>query len=133
MILADAATVVYSATDLTAASACEWALMRRLDWMLGRADEPPRVEDDMLKRTGLLGDVHEKRVLAELKTTRTVVEIERPSFDQIDVATRQTDDALRSGVDVVFQAAFFDGRFLGYADFIIRGNILNGNDGRYEE
>ncbi|MCU1402632.1 MAG: helicase, partial [Microbacteriaceae bacterium] len=106
---------------------CEWALMRRLDWMLGRADEPPKVEDDMLKRTGLLGDVHEKRVLAELKATRTVVEIERPSFDQIDVATRQTDDALRSGVDVVFQAAFFDGRFLGYADFIIRGD-----DGLYE-
>jgi hypothetical protein len=48
--------------------------MRRLDWMLGRADEPPRVEDDMLKRTGLLGDVHEKRVLAEQRTTRTVVE-----------------------------------------------------------
>jgi uncharacterized protein len=59
MILADAATVVYSATDLTAASACEWALMRRLDWMLGRAEEPPRVEDDMLKRTGPLGDAHE--------------------------------------------------------------------------
>jgi hypothetical protein len=53
--------------------------------MLGRADEPPRVEDDMLKRT-------------ELKTTRTVVEIERPSFDQIEVATGQTDDALRSEV-----------------------------------
>src|ERR1700712_5447535 len=128
MILADATTVVYSATDLAAASVCEWALIRRLDWMLGRTSEPPKVEDDMLKRTGLLGDAHEKRVLDELKRIRTVVEIERPSFADIDVAVVQTIDALHDdSIDVVFQAAFFDGRFLGYADFIMRGA-----DGRFE-
>ncbi|MCU1476568.1 MAG: helicase [Subtercola sp.] len=128
MILADATTVVYSATDLAAASTCEWALMRRLDWMLGRAPEPPTVEDDMLIRTGLLGDAHEKRVLDELKRSRKVVEIERPSFDDIESAAKQTLDALRDdSVDVVYQAAFFDGRFLGYADFIMRGD-----DGRFE-
>jgi predicted RecB family nuclease len=127
MILVDGATVVYSATDLSAASACEWALMRRLDWMLGRIAEPPRVEDDMLKRTGRLGDAHERRVLEELKVSKTVVEIERPEFGSIEVALEQTVDALTTGVDVVFQGAFFDGRFLGYADF-----IMLGNDGRYE-
>ena len=127
MILVDGATVVYSATDLSAASACEWSLMRRLDWMLGRVTEPPKVEDDMLTRTGKLGDAHEHRVLEELKLTRTVVEIERPDFKSIEVALKQTHDALTAGVDVVFQGAFFDGRFLGYADF-----IMLGNDGRYE-
>ena len=128
MILADATTVVYSATDLAAASGCEWALMRRLDWMLGRAPEPPKVEDDMLIRTGLLGDAHEKRVLDELMRTRTVAQIERPSFTEVDVAVTQTIEALHDeSVEVVFQAAFFDSRFLGYADFIIRGD-----DGRFE-
>ena len=30
--------------------------------------------------------------------------------------------ALAGGAEVVYQAAFFDGRFLGYADFIIRND-----------
>ena len=97
MILVDGATVVYSATDLSAASACEWAVMRRLDWMLGRIAEPLRVEDDMLKRTGKLGDAHERRVLEELKATKTVVEIDRPDFGSIDVALERTLDALTAG------------------------------------
>jgi len=126
MILVDRATVVYSATDLSAASAREWALMRRLDWMLGRIAEPPRVEDDMLKRTGRMGDLHELRVLDELRATKTVVEIQRPDFGSIEAALEQTLDALTAGVDFVFQGAFFDGRFLGYADF-----IMLGGDGRY--
>ncbi|WP_253259262.1 TM0106 family RecB-like putative nuclease [Subtercola boreus] len=122
-------TVIYSATDLSAASACEWALLRKLDWMLGRIEKPPFVEDDMLKRAGRLGDLHEKKVLDSLKLTRTVAEIERPedsgirdgSFAGIRSATADTIAALNARADVVFQGAFFDGRFLGYSDFVILG------------
>ncbi|RFA08603.1 hypothetical protein B7R54_04690 [Subtercola boreus] len=128
-------TVIYSATDLSAASACEWALLRKLDWMLGRIEKPPFVEDDMLKRAGRLGDLHEKKVLDSLAATRVVVEVERPedagirdgSFTGIRSATEATVAALRSGAEVVFQGAFFDGRFLGYSDFVILGP-----GGRYE-
>lgn len=127
MILVDGTTVVYSATDISAAAGCEWALMRHLDWKLGRIAEPPRVEDDMLKRAGSLGDAHERRALEEVKSSKTVVEIARPDFASIEVACRQTLDALTADAEVVFQGAFFDGRFLGYADF-----IMLGDDGRYE-
>ena len=49
-------TVLYSATDLTAAASCEFALVRRLDAKLGRIDPLPEVVDDMLERAARLGD-----------------------------------------------------------------------------
>jgi len=113
-------TVVYSASDLTAAAACEWALMRRLDAKLGRIDAVVEAEDDMLRRTATLGDLHELATLEHLRAAGGVIEIERPSIDQVAVAAEQTLDALRSGAAVVFQGAFFDGRFLGYSDFLVR-------------
>ncbi len=120
MFLLDTGTVVYSASDLSAAAACEWAFMRRLDAKLGRIPAEPEAEDPMLARTAQLGDAHELRMLERLRATRQVVEIERPAFGEIASAVKLSEDALRSGAEVVFQAAFFDGRFLGYADFIIR-------------
>ncbi|TFC81303.1 TM0106 family RecB-like putative nuclease [Cryobacterium cheniae] len=120
MFLLDPATVVYSASDLSAAAACEWALLRRLDAKLGRIDAAPAPDDAMLRRTAELGDAHELRMLEQLRASRTVVEIERGDLADIRTAVDQTEAALRAGAEVVFQAAFFDGRFLGYADFIIR-------------
>ncbi|KJC64925.1 TM0106 family RecB-like putative nuclease [Agreia bicolorata] len=113
-------TVVYSASDLTAAASCEWALMRKLDAKLGRIDEVVEAEDDMLQRTATLGDLHELATLEHLRETGGVVEIERPAIDQVAVAAAETLEALRGGAAVVFQGAFFDGRFLGYSDFLVR-------------
>lgn len=120
-------TIVYSATDLAAASKCEWAVMRGLDALFGRCPKPPKTEDDMLKRAGALGMVHERAVLADLALSKTVAEIHSDGFADIEAATRQTRAALDSEVDVLYQAAFFDGRLLGYADFILRMP-----DGRFE-
>ena len=44
----------------------------------------------------------------------------------------ETELALRAGADVVFQATFFDGEFLGYADFIVNEAAGTGLPGRYE-
>ncbi|WP_307852499.1 TM0106 family RecB-like putative nuclease [Glaciihabitans sp. dw_435] len=113
-------TVVYSASDLTMAATCEWALMRKLDGKLGRipafVDEP----DAMLARAGKLGDAHELRVLEELRRTRSVVEFPRPgiALEELVAAASATEAAFIARADVLFQATFFDGRFLGFADFI---------------
>jgi len=121
-------TVVYSASDLTAAATCEWATMHRLDAKLGRVELPTLEDDDMLARTAKLGDAHELRVLADLRATRNVVEIARPENPtEVEEVASQTSVAFDSGADVVYQAAFFDGRFLGYTDFILRSD-----DGSYE-
>ena len=127
MILIDPTTVVYSASDLTAAAKCEWALMRKLDAKLGRVERVDDIEDDMLIRAGLLGTAHELRVLESLKLTRDVVEFEQPPFGHYAEAAAATAQALRDRADVLFQATFFDGRLLGFADF-----IMLGDDGIYE-
>jgi hypothetical protein len=64
MFLTENNTVVYtSASDLSAASKCEFAFLRGLDARLGRIEALPPVEDAMLTRTGRLGDEHEERML----------------------------------------------------------------------
>jgi predicted RecB family nuclease len=121
VIVVDNRTVVYSASDLTSAASCEWALMHKLDARLGRVDAVVETDDDMMNRAARLGDVHELAVLEKLKREFRVVEIERPEgFEGVAAAASASTEAFRSGADVVYQAAFFDGRFLGYADFIQR-------------
>jgi len=113
-------TVIFSATDLGAAAGCEWALMRKLDGKLGRIDTVVDEGDAMLRRAGALGDEHELRYLETLKRTRQVTEFARPSMRDLPAAAQATAEAFRAGDDVLFQATFFDGHFVGFADFIMR-------------
>ena len=59
-------TLVYSASDLTLARDCEFALLSKLDEKLGRR---PRlqVENAMRDYSARLGDEHEALVLAEYR------------------------------------------------------------------
>jgi len=136
LLLADG-TVVYSASDLSVAADCEFALLRALDGKLGRTPPVELAQDAMLARLAELGDRHERQVLARLRhrfgpwdpsTGRGVVEIARPARADsrdpaaLSAAREQTLAALRGGADVVFQAGFFDGRFSGWADFVVRSD-----------
>ncbi|MBE7700529.1 TM0106 family RecB-like putative nuclease [Oerskovia sp. Sa1BUA8] len=118
--------LVFSASDLVAASECEYRLLRTLDEKVGRAAHPALDVDDMLERTATLGDVHEQQVLeglVELVGRDGVREIPVPRSmrrEHLEAAHAATLDALRDGVDVVYQGSFFDGRFHGRADFLIR-------------
>ncbi|MDT0166944.1 TM0106 family RecB-like putative nuclease [Actinotalea sp. AC32] len=139
MLLLDDATIVYSATDLATASSCEYALLRGLDAKLGRGEDLVLPQDAMLERAARLGDVHEARVLAEMverlgpwdpSTGTGVAQVERPeralARDRATLTAKhaETLHALRTGADVVFQAGFFDGRFGGWADFLVRERAL---------
>ncbi|KQQ03892.1 MULTISPECIES: TM0106 family RecB-like putative nuclease [unclassified Rathayibacter] len=119
--------VVTSPTDLSNWSACEWAVLRRLDAALGRSPRVVVVEDDMLVRTARLGDEHERRFLAELKESHRVVEFERPERADYAAAADAAVEAVRAGADVLYQATFFDGSFIGFSDFLLRTD-----DGAYE-
>src|SRR5699024_2390194 len=117
-------TLVYSASDLTLAQDCEFALLSRLDEKLGRR---PRLEvsDPMRERAARLGEEHEARVLAEYRERfgAGVVEIEVPRrYDEPSLREHadRTLAAISGGADVVFQAGFFDGRFHGRSDFLLR-------------
>jgi len=130
MFLLDGSAIT-SASDLSNASYCEFAFLRGVDAKLGRIDKLVEPEDEMLVRTSKLGDQHELRVLESYRQEfgAGVVELERPDVRDADAlaeAVAATLAAFRSGVPVVFQGAFFDGSFIGFADFIIRRP-----DGRY--
>lgn len=133
-----------SASDLTAASACEFAFLRRVDARLGRDVAVPPDDDPMLARAARLGDAHEERVLARYieefgewtgAAPGGVAQIARAdSRDEAALASAETETltAMRSGADVVFQATFFNPSqlpavgdapeigFIGYADFLRR-------------
>ena len=135
--------LVFSATDLVAASECEYRTLRILDEKLGRSPKADFPEDEMQRRAGALGDKHEAKVLAGLIAQygewdagrgAGVYSIGRGDAVRADLVAKQaeTELALRAGADVVFQATFFDGEFLGYADFIVNEAAGTGMPGRYE-
>ncbi|RDV44485.1 DNA helicase [Leifsonia sp. ku-ls] len=123
--------IVTSASDLTEASKCEFAFLRTLDVKLGRLEKTEEIEDPMYVRSSRMGDEHEHRILQRYRERfgRGVVEIERPTqltAETLAEAVRRTSEAFESGAEVVFQATFFDGAFVGFADFVVRLP-----DGRY--
>lgn len=116
-------SIVYSASDLAAAARCEFALLRDFDAKLGRGPATA-IEDELLTRTAALGDEHERRELARLRERfgDEVAVIGRPAYTPAGLAAA-TDATLRAVADrapAVYQAAMFDGRFLGFADFLVR-------------
>ncbi|MBC9937074.1 MULTISPECIES: bifunctional RecB family nuclease/DEAD/DEAH box helicase [unclassified Leucobacter] len=137
--------LVTSASDLTAASYCEFAWLRRVDARLGREITVPADDDPMMARAGRLGDAHEERMLERYRAqfgpatdgeAGGVVEIARPAtMDAAGLAERaeETLVALQGSADIVFQATFFEAEqraaelpgdptiaFLGFADFLAR-------------
>lgn len=116
-------SIVYSASDLAAAARCEYALLRDFDAKLGWGPAAP-AEDDLLERTAALGTDHERRELDRLRGEfgSGVAVIGRPAYTPAGfaAASEATRRASAGGAPVVYQAAMFDGRFVGFADFLVR-------------
>lgn len=134
--------LIFSATDLVAASECEYRTLRILDEKLGRSPKATFDDDEMQLRAGALGDIHENKVLADLiaqygpwdaDRATGVYQVDRGTLDRAGLATnhQETARALAAGADVVFQATFFDGEFLGYADFLVKQSPGEEAAGRY--
>ncbi|MBJ7338034.1 MAG: TM0106 family RecB-like putative nuclease [Mycolicibacterium sp.] len=88
---------------------------------LGRSPQV-LVEDELLARTSMLGDEHERRQLDDLRTEfGDVTVIGRPKYTAagLSAAADQTMRAVQSRAPVIYQAAMFDGRFVGFADFLV--------------
>ncbi|MGV0645583.1 TM0106 family RecB-like putative nuclease [Mycolicibacterium sp. XJ879] len=115
--------VIYSASDLAAASRCEYALLRAFDAKLGRGPAVETEDDELLRRTSELGDAHEQRILDEFIARHGdgVVRIGRPAYSRaaFESAARATAEAFARRPPVVYQAVVFDDRFVGFADFVV--------------
>jgi uncharacterized protein len=116
--------VIWSASDLKAAAECEFAWCRAIDAKLGRVPAVEEPEDATLARAALLGDVHERNVLARYvdqlgeEAVHRIDKVSSVDVEALAAAVAETLEALRSSAEVVFQAAFATEEFVGFADFL---------------
>ncbi len=116
--------LVFSATDLSNFLACSHLTL--LDRRTARGGPKPRKYDDpALEVLWQRGLEHEQAYLTTLRkdATLSVVEIAEPAKElpRLEYWTQYasaTLAALRSGADVIYQGALFDGRWLGRPDFL---------------
>ena len=119
---------VFAATDLVGFLACEHLVGMELAAMAGLVDRPIRLdpEIDLIAKRGV---EHEARYLADLERDgRIVTRVDAGDHDApaatrlglLRAAAAETEEAIRRGDDVIYQATFFDGRWLGLADFVVR-------------
>jgi predicted RecB family nuclease len=115
---------VFAATDLVGFLACEHLVGLELAALAGLVDRPVRLDPEMdliAKR----GDEHERRYLASLQAGGAVTRIEENAAlpdrrARLEAAAAATREAIERGDRAVYQATFFDGRWLGLADFLLR-------------
>ncbi len=116
---------VFSATDLVGFVACEHLTGLELAGAAGLVDRPMRADPelDLIQKRGF---EHERRYRAGLEAEgRRVTEIRTDETiadrgQRYRQAAAATEQAIRRGDDVIYQATFFDGRWLGFADFLVR-------------
>ena len=115
----DGAAVLYSAKDLINFLGCQHSTALDLEVAAQALSAPEDVEDAYLALLQDKGNAHERTYLEKLKAEgRSVREIERvKSLDEMTEATRQ---AMRDGVDVIYQGALRSGQWHGYSDFLFR-------------
>ncbi|HET7396930.1 MAG TPA: TM0106 family RecB-like putative nuclease [Intrasporangium sp.] len=111
--------LVLSPTDLTKHVACPHITTLDLQ-ALDTGAAPAGAADDALNLVFAKGLEHERDYLRSLLEQGLVVEdIAALGLDR-RAAEAATLDAMRRGVDVVYQATFFDGAWVGFADFLLR-------------
>jgi uncharacterized protein len=117
---------VYAATDLVGYLACSHRFALERAALAGLVEKPIR-SDPAIDLVAKRGEAHERRYLEDLREQgRVVIEIEgiadeaMPKGDRLRAQAAATEAAMRAGAAVVYQATFFDGRWLGFADFLLR-------------
>lgn len=114
--------LLLSASDLI--SYLECAHLTRLDLQVVRGEVDLDVtRTDAADLVARKGDEHELAYLEELRASgRSIAEIEsEPGLDGLRRGAQRTLDAMRAGVDIVYQGVLFDGdRWRGYSDFLER-------------
>ena len=119
-------SVVVSATDLVGFLECDHLATLELGKVQGLWDKPHHRKDPELELLRERGIEHEQRFLERGRAAgQTIVDLRsEPTTERsaaaLETAQAATLAAMRSGADVIYQATLFDGRWVGYADFLLR-------------
>lgn len=127
-------TLVVSATDLVGFLECDHLVTLELELSHGLRKKPIR-DDPQLELIQKRGYAHEQAYIARLRAAgRQVHEIATGDLKtpaQLQAAEAETLAAMQGGADVIFQATFFDGRWRGHADFLVRRDDRPSNLGSW--
>lgn len=113
--------IVYSASDLAAAARCEYALLRDFD-AAGLVPLSSATTRYWCEQLGSAPSMSGAGWTDCASSTATVSwsSVARRTPGGLDGRRRGTQQAIADGAPVVYQAAMFDGRFVGFADFLVR-------------
>ena len=118
-------TIIVSATDLVGYLACDHLATPRARAdrrAAGRSRTTARIPSSMLLQER--GDRTRRRTSSAIgrpagaSTRSSNRDAQTPA--ELRAAEAETLDAMRRGVEVIYQATFFDGRWRGHADFLLR-------------
>jgi predicted RecB family nuclease len=116
--------IIVSATDLVGFLECGHLTTLELGRVDGLWDRPHQRTDPEVVLLQERGDAHERAFLERLRAEgRTIEEIDKTDLvtpAALRAAEAHTMAAMARGVDVIYQATFFDGRWRGHADFLLR-------------
>ena len=117
-------TVVVSATDLVGFLECGHLTTLELGRIDNLWEKPHQRLDPEVVLLQERGDAHEAAFLAHLQAEGKSVHIGTKDGlttpDRLRAAEADTIAAMGRGVDVIYQATLFDGRWRGHADFLLR-------------
>ena len=116
--------VLYSATDLVGFLECGHLTNLERAVAACHIDRPDR-SDPVLERVAQRGLQHEERFLQSLRddgldVAAIEVDVDLPYMQRLIRGRQATLEAMRGGAAAVYQAVLFDGRRVGYADFLLR-------------
>ena len=120
---------VISPQDIIADLECSHRL--HLEWSVINDLLPPAEKEDSpeLELLAEQGNIHEANIAEQLKLSGTFLDIGKPSFtfEALTATHDRTMKAISEGVETIYQAAFFNGSFMGFADFLI---LVKDEDGQ---
>ncbi len=110
--------LLFSASDLVGFLECEH--LTTLDLLNLESPLPAAQEDEQLELIQQKGLDHERAYLERLRGDgRRIVDVS-DAGDGLAARLVRTREAMADGADVIYQAAFQHGRYLGHADFLLK-------------
>jgi uncharacterized protein len=124
----DGDCIRFSASDLSNFLACRHLTRLDLAAASGLVDVP-RLRDVGFDALVKRGEEHEQAILESYRGRGWEVR-EMPSpFENPELTAARTSEALSEGVDVIYQAVLGGDNRIGYPDFLVRADLLDGQDG----
>ena len=126
---------VISPKDLIAELECNHRLALEWSTLTGLVDAPKNEESEELELLAEQGKAHEKKIANQRREAGSFLDIGQASFthEALTAAYEKTVKAMADGVETIYQATFYTGQFMGFADFLILNKDSEGKPLRDSE